>query len=438
MSRSPDRVTASAAQSPAAPAASEEALAAGAVPSMPLAAALRWLVHALLYLLVLLTAVRAVGTMPTGYLVTLWALLAALVSVYSIGARRDAQRRRRAGAHDGAGAWSALVHLIPTVLLWVAALMLSPDALWIAFAVDFAVLYALPWAGGIAALLVVTVTAVLAHAGWAAGATTVAGMIGPGMGALVALGVVAAVRALQGEIRQRTILAERLLATQRQLAEREREAATAAERERIARELHDTVAQSSLSVQLLLDAAQNASQQGDDQRAAQLREQARGAAVRTTAQARRLVDEDVPAVDPAQLRGALETLIHDAAVTTNARVQLRWELEADAQQRITPRTARTIVRLVQGLLANAVHHADASRIAVSLSAQEDVLVDVVDDGLGIPDDEPDGMGLRTARARARSLGGSVTIESTAGSGTAVQVRLPLPLPDSTTPTEATA
>ncbi len=206
--------------------------------STPLGTALRWMIHALLYLLIAVTAIRTVVAWQAGPLST----------------------------HRGG--------------------------------LILALLYALPLPGGIAALALVTLLAITGHARWAGTDATTAGLLGPLIGAAVALAVVLAVRALQHEVAERTRLAEELLAARSEIARHEREAATTAERHRIARELHDTVGQSALSIQIMLDAAlhQDPTENPDHQR--ELLQQARSAAARTSAQARRIVDEDAPPSAP--------------------------------------------------------------------------------------------------------------------------------------------
>ena len=395
---------------------------------------MRWLVHGLLYLLVIVTAARGSATASGARLVALLFLLAVLVSVYSIGARLFAERQRRRGAPDDAPAWGALWYLAPTIVVWMLVLVHSPDAVWIAFGLDLAVAAALPLVCSIPALVLITCAATVGYVHWDPTGFSAAALIGPSLGALVALVGMLAVRALQREITARTLLARRLLDAQEQLAVHERDAATAAERERIARELHDTVAQSALGIQIMLDAARTALEADDSKRAGILVGEARRAAALTSSQARALVDDSTAELDPCELPSLLADLMERVQLRSPAgrgssQTQAECRCETDRQQlaRVHSRTARTVLRLAESLLGNAVTHADASRIVLSFAIDaDDALLDVVDDGIGIPPGEREGFGLRSARARAHALGGELTIESGVGEGTAVQVRLPLP------------
>ena len=84
-----------------------------------------------------------------------------------------------------------------------------------------------------------------------------------------------------------------------------------------------------------------------------------------------------------------------------------------------------LLRIAQEAVGNAVRHAHASRIAVTLSYMDDeVALDVVDDGTGLAADAG-GFGMTTMRDRAERLGGALVVESTPRRGTAVAVSVPL-------------
>ena len=88
----------------------------------------------------------------------------------------------------------------------------------------------------------------------------------------------------------------------------------------------------------------------------------------------------------------------------------------------------TLYRVAQEALANAEKHAKASRIGLTLSYSDDVvLLDVVDDGVGFrPGDRGDGtgFGLEAMRRRVQRVAGTLTVESTPGDGTAVSAQVP--------------
>ncbi|WP_193104606.1 sensor histidine kinase [Brachybacterium sp. FME24] len=400
----------------------EEGLDADLTPT-PFAASLRWAVHALVYLLVALVAGIALAPPSSGRGWITVALLVLFAAVYSIGARRAL--RHRAGPD---GSWSALAYLGPSTAIWACTFALGPETVWVAFGLDFAVLYALPLVGGLIALAVVTAIGVLGFTAWSQDVAP-GEVAGPVIGALVALAVVITVRALQREVDRRTRLARQLATARDTIAEQTRAVTTAAERDRIARELHDTVAQSNLSIHLLLDAADSALDRHDLDEARTLVQEARAAAARTGMQTRRFVDAADPDVPSgAALRTELHRLVADAAKVGRAQVELRDEIEDDELEALPRSTARAVLRLVESLLANATQHADATRTMVTLGVHgRQVLLDVVDDGRGFVPEQVAGFGLRSARARAASVGGSLLIESAPGHGTAIQVVMPWPM-----------
>lgn len=89
--------------------------------------------------------------------------------------------------------------------------------------------------------------------------------------------------------------------------------------------------------------------------------------------------------------------------------------------------AAQLLRIVQEALANALRHAGATRLEVSLAGSaSEVVLEVRDDGVGFVDTEGGGLGLRIMEARARSIGADLEVDSALGRGTIVRCRLPGP------------
>jgi len=85
-----------------------------------------------------------------------------------------------------------------------------------------------------------------------------------------------------------------------------------------------------------------------------------------------------------------------------------------------------VYRIVQEALTNVARHARAHSCVVQLEVNEEVALEIVDDGVGIPAEYGAGVGLSSMRERASELGGSCVVRSTHEGGTRVLVRLPLP------------
>ncbi|TDE99185.1 sensor histidine kinase [Occultella glacieicola] len=399
--------------------------------------AVPWLLRLCLHLLVAALLVLAVarafaadGGTPVGVMVI--AIVVGLV--YAVGPLAPAVRP----GSRAAGLWLAVLLLAWLVLLW-----LTPDAIWLAFAWFFLLLHLLSWRTG---LVLVALTAVAAVAGfaWHQPAFTPAMAIGPFLGAAVAVAVVWGFGQLSAESERRRALIAELLQTRAELAVAEREQGVLAERERLAREIHDTLAQGLSSIQLLLLASgrrlrvcSDLPGRSDLAEVADLVEQARSTAQENLREARRLV----AALAPADLQGgslvaALERLC--ARTTERAALPVAFHLEGRPIALPTP-VEVALLRVAQSALANTTRHARAGRATVTLTVMDQqVSLDVVDDGVGFesggltaagvehPRPGPDGgFGLTSMRSRAAELGGSLTVESTPGGGTAVAVRFPI-------------
>ena len=393
----------------------------------PTIRALAWCLHLLIAGLLVLAAGRAVAVdRPHAGLIV--AAAAAFGLTYAAGPFLPRIRRSRRTA----AWWLAAVGAV-----WLLLLGLSPDAIWVAFPLYFLQLHLLPRRAGLAAVIA---TAAAAVAGFAAhaGSFTPAVAIGPALGAAVAVGVVWGYQALYRESEQRRQLIEELTATRADLARAEHTAGVLAERERLAREIHDTLAQGLSSIQLLLRAAERALP-GRPGAASGHVDAARQVAVDNLAEARRFVAALTPPVlEGTTLAGALERL----CTTTSARHRLtaRFHLVGDPVPLSTAQEV-ALLRVAQSALANTVRHARATTAEVTLSNLGDhVALHVVDDGRGFdpertpaPDADSGGFGLAAMRARMDALGGTLTVESAPGHGTALTARLPLTQPTETEP-----
>ncbi|MFD7872947.1 sensor histidine kinase [Streptomyces sp. NPDC059766] len=393
----------------------------------PTTRALAWCLHLLVIGLLALAAGRAVtdGRPHAGAIV---AASAACALVYAVGPVLPGVRRSRR---------AATVWLAAVGACWLVLLVLSPDAVWVAFPLYFLQLHLLPRRAG---LVAVVATAVAAVAGFAAHqhSFSPAMAIGPAIGAAVAVAVVWGYQALYRESERRRRLIEELTATREDLAAAQHTAGVLAERDRLAREIHDTLAQGFSSIQLLLRAAERALPQAP-QNAARYVDQARQAAVDNLAEARRFVAAlTPPTLEGSTLADALERL----CTTTSARHRLtvRFHLTGDPAPLATAYEV-ALLRIAQSALANTVRHAEATTADITLGYLGDrVALDVADDGRGFdpvslpaPDPEAGGFGLAAMRARAHALGGTLTIESAPGHGTALAARLPLTRPSETQP-----
>ena len=233
--------------------------------------------------------------------------------------------------------------------------------------------------------------------------------------------------------RQQEMIAENA-GLQAQLLTQAREAGVLEERQRMAREIHDTLAQGLTGIITQLEAAQRSGQDTErDRRIGNATRLARA----SLAEARRSVQALRPqALEGARLPDALATEAARWSATSGVHAEVTTTGEA---RPLHPEVEVTLLRVAQEALANVAKHAGASHAGVTLSYMEDVVtLDVRDDGAGFEDHQAPvgadgGFGLTAMRQRVQRLAGQLEIESELGAGTAVSASVPaIPLGDTTT------
>lgn len=211
-----------------------------------------------------------------------------------------------------------------------------------------------------------------------------------------------------------------------------RELAITEERNRMSREIHDTLAQGFMGILMHLRALRGI----DDEKAAnEHRQAAETLAQQSLDEARRSVWN----LRPARLHGqGLAAALQDELQRLGRQAPLTTELHLPDDRRIIddlpPDSSAALLRIAQEALHNVAKHAKASRVRVTLHVIGGIAeLRVEDDGIGFSPAESgtsDGTRRRTfgilgMRERAQSFGGSVAIESAPGAGTSVHVRLPV-------------
>ena len=364
-------------------------------------------------------------------------LAVALAGVYLAGTvleKRHAARPGRFDPRPHARWWLALV-----CLLWLALIAGSADFVWLAFPLFFLQLQVLPRAGALAAIAASTALVIAAlwfHGGGAAGTPLQLPMVlGPCFGAAFAVVTGLAYRALYAEAEEQRRVAEELRRTRAELARSEHDAGILAERARLAREIHDTLAQGFSSIVLMGRAAEQALAAGDTDLAAARLNTIQATAAGNLAEARNFVRGLQP---PALERESLPTSLRRLCESTEAEaaaqgtpLACRLELSGTPVELPRPYQA-TLLRAAQASLANVRRHAAAGTAVVTLGFLDtEVTMDIFDDGRGFDPQaiagHPDGsgFGMRSLQERLAALGGTFAVESAPGEGTVVALRLPL-------------
>ncbi len=222
---------------------------------------------------------------------------------------------------------------------------------------------------------------------------------------------------------ERAVLIGQLEATRAELARVSRQAGALAERQRLAGEIHDTLAQGFSSILMLIQAADAQVHQAPDTAHAQLALAAQTAR-ENLAEARTLVT----GLASAQLQaGTLTDALRRLTERSAAELGISASFHTSGPERPLPAATEVVLlRTGQEALANVRKHAAAAQVAVRLCyAGDRVRLEVTDDGVGFdPAMVNGGYGLRGMRVRVAEAGGSVTVESAPGKGTSVLAEVP--------------
>lgn len=367
--------------------------------------------HVLFAMLAGLTGVLVAvedGASPARRL-TSYVLLAALCGWYAAAGAPALRREPRTGGwRYVAGAVALTVALFAVAPVGAVMLCLLYPHIW-------ALLPLRPAVAASVLALVATAVAMLADG---AAPPRVLVIFGIGLVMAVALGIW--ITRIIEQSRQRATLVAELEATRAELAEVSRRAGAMAERERLAADVHDTLAQGFTSVLLLLAAAETVP---DLATARYHIGRARSTARENLAEARALIaDLAPPALHGGSLPGALGQLVDRLAGDLGVPPALTVR---GAPRVLLADQEVVLLRVAQEALANVRKHAGAGRVDVELDyAGPAVTLRVTDDGRGFdPEAVTDGFGLAGMRSRLAQVGGVFEVRSAVAAGTTIEARL---------------
>jgi signal transduction histidine kinase len=238
----------------------------------------------------------------------------------------------------------------------------------------------------------------------------------------IALGMWIASIAEYGEERAR-LLAD-LTAAQAQVEALSRDRGAAEERERLARDIHDTLAQTLAGLVLLAERAGRRSREGRADAAADAIGEVEQVAREALGEARALVARTAAVPSDQALDAALGRLSDRFRAETGLDIDLRVDTagaEIDRERQVV------MLRCVQELLANVRKHSGASRVAVQVTGAADggLRLEVADDGAGFDPAAPrTGFGLDGMRERVALAGGTLVMATAPGAGARVVIELP--------------
>ena len=328
--------------------------------------------------------------------------------------------------------WTSPWWLLALTGIWIVLVILSPENVWIAFSLWLLAGHFLPLTGAIAYSSIVL--AVVIGAPWLAhGMPSLPEVLGPSIGAVFAIAVSRGQIQLVRDAVERQRLLDSVIAAQAEteelhaeLAAAQREAGALAERTRLSRDIHDTLAQEFSSIVLLARAGRRRTGRVAGHRRA----------IETTAHAgltesRRVVGALAPTdLEDAGLPAALRRLT--TALTEQTGIAATVLVDGPLPPLPTG-VEVALLRIAQGALANVRQHAQASRATLSLNGTDDMVqLQVSDDGVGFDPEQrvrvspaQGGYGLAASRARVQERGGTLTIDSAPGAGTTVTAAVPL-------------
>jgi two-component system NarL family sensor kinase len=212
------------------------------------------------------------------------------------------------------------------------------------------------------------------------------------------------------------------------LAARAASLAAVEERNRLARDIHDTIAQSLAAITLQLESADALAGAGDDGRVGEAVRRALGLARSTLDEARRSVVElRATPVTGRGLAQAIRALPAELALHGGACAELHVRTRG-LRERLPTAVEVGLYNIAREALTNAYRHANAAQVTVSVQRRgERVRMRIVDDGAGFDASAtpPGRFGLVGMNERARLLGGRMSVASAVGQGTTVEVDVPI-------------
>jgi len=202
------------------------------------------------------------------------------------------------------------------------------------------------------------------------------------------------------------------------------QAATAAERQRLARELHDSVTQTLYSIDLFSNATQQALSSGKIDTATEHARQVRDLSQSALADMRLLIFELQP---PILEKEGLVSALRKRLELVESRAGLDTKFEVNAERPLPSSVEGDLYAIATEALNNTLKHAQAEHITINLEYNDQyTYLTISDDGCGFDSqlaEKSHGYGLRNIRERVERMDGSMTLDTSPGRGTTVSVKV---------------
>ncbi|MBE0669962.1 MAG: sensor histidine kinase [Anaerolineales bacterium] len=320
------------------------------------------------------------------------------------------------------------LYFVGGVCMWGVACWLDPFTWWLGFTYFGQMFGLLPLRAVLPGTAIVTFLIALITSDWNLRQIPLGAVIGftfQWIGGMTIFLFISGIIRTSGE---RAKLIKKLEATQKELElarQRDAELATLQERERLARDLHDSLGHALVAISVQLEAIQRLYKVDSGQASKQIDELKNLTRASMDDLRRSLAGLRAPGLGERRLSEALQTLSVDLG--QRAHLQIHCHI-AEGVDGLSITHAETLWRVAQEALTNIEHHAAARTVQLQLDIESNAaLLSIQDDGRGLPPDaekQPGHYGLRGMRERVEGLGGTLTLTGN-NNGSRVDVKLPI-------------
>jgi signal transduction histidine kinase len=322
------------------------------------------------------------------------------------------------------------LYFVGGVCMWGLACWLNPFTWWLGFTYFGQMFGLLPLQAVVPGTAIVTFLIALITSDWNIRQIPLGAAIGFTFQWLGGMAIFLFIYGIIRTSRERAELITKLEAAQKELElahQRDTELATLQERERLARDLHDSLGHALVALSIQLEAIQRLYKVDPERASAQVDELKTLTRTSMDDLRRSLAGLRAPGLGERRLSDALQAL----SVDTGQRAHLEIKCHvAEGANQLSPTHAETLWRVAQEALTNIEHHAAARTVQLQLDIESNAaLLSIQDDGRGLPpgaEKQTGHYGLRGMRERVEGLGGTLTLTGNGnGNGSRVDVKLPI-------------
>lgn len=321
-----------------------------------------------------------------------------------------------------------ILYFVGGPILWILASWLNPFLWWLGFTYFGQMFGLLPPRAAIPGTAALVSITLLIISDWSIAGVPIGNMVGFAFQWLAGVAFYLFIYGIIRTSRERAKLINKLEAAQQELElarQRDTELAALQERERLARDLHDSLGHALVTISIQLEAIQRLYKVDQERASAQLNELKNLTRASMDDLRRSLAGLRTPGLGERRLSESLQALSVDTGQRSHLQISCHIAERAD---QLSPAYAEALWRVAQEALANIERHAAAHKVQLRLEVEaQTATLSIEDDGHGLPPDaekRPGHYGLRGMRERVEGLGGEVFFSSN-GRGSRIVVKLPM-------------